>query len=94
MGLIPRDIDGDYLYWFMCQFDMAQLANTQALPSVRASDVGQIKIPAPSIDGQRRLAAQLKAQLAEADALRSALERQLRDLEALPQRILAQAFEN
>jgi type I restriction enzyme S subunit len=49
---------------------------------------------APDVDVQRRIVVRLKQQLAEADALRAALEQQLRDLDALPQRILALAFEN
>ena len=53
-----------------------------------------LEIPAPDIDDQGRIVARLKEQLAEADALRTALEQQLRDLDVLPQRILAQAFEN
>jgi type I restriction enzyme, S subunit len=47
---------------------------------------------APDIDNQRCIVTTLKQQLAEADALRTALEQQLRELGALPQRILAQAF--
>ena len=92
MGLIPRDIDGDYLYWFMCQFDMTQLANTQALPSVRASDVAQINVPVPSKDDQRRIAARLKEQLAEAETARQAVQAQLRDADLLRQRLLQAAF--
>ena len=46
------------------------------------------------LDDQRRFVTDLKQQLVEAEALRAALEQQLRDLDALPQRILAQAFEN
>lgn len=51
-----------------------------------------LEIPAPAIDDQHHIVTTLKQQLAEADALRAALEQQLRDLDALPQRILAQAF--
>ena len=93
MGIIPRGVDGDYLYWFMCQFDMAQLANTQALPSVRASDVAQIDIPVPEKEEQRRIAARLKAQLAEVDTARQAVQAGLRDADALRQRLLQHAFD-
>jgi len=51
-----------------------------------------LEIPAPDIDTQRSIVTTLKQQLAEADALRAALEQQLRDMDALPQRILALAF--
>ncbi|MDR1848692.1 MAG: restriction endonuclease subunit S [Zoogloeaceae bacterium] len=94
MGLIPRTIDGDYLYWFMCQFDMAQLANTQALPSVRASDVAQIEIPVPSLCQQRQIAARLKAQLAEVETARQAAEAQVREADLLRRRVLQTSVDN
>ena len=53
-----------------------------------------VEIPLLPLDDQRRFVTDLKQQLVEAEALRAALEQQLRDLDALPQRILAQAFEN
>ena len=56
--------------------------------------MNRIFIPNPHIDEQRRIAARLKAQLAEVDTARQAVQAQLRELDALPQRILAQAFEN
>ena len=52
----------------------------------------QLQVPAISIDEQRRIAARLKAQLAEVDTARQAVRAQLRELDALPQRILAAAF--
>lgn len=58
---------------------------------------GQIKaleIPAPDINIQLSIVALLKKQLADADALHAAIKLQLNELETLPQRILAQAFEN
>jgi type I restriction enzyme S subunit len=93
MGLIPRNVDGDYLYWFMRQFDMGRLANTQALPSVRSSDVAQIDIPTPSFAEQRQIAARLKAQLAEVETARQAAQAQVRDAELLRQRLLRQPFD-
>lgn len=92
MGLIPREIDGDYLYWFMRQFDMAQIANTQTLPSVRSSDVAQIEVPTPAPHEQRRIAASLKAQLAELETARQAAQAQVREAEALRASIYRDAF--
>jgi type I restriction enzyme S subunit len=92
MGLIPRSVDGDYLYWFMRQFDMAFLANTQALPSVRASDVARIDIPVPQLPEQRQIAARLKAQLAEVETARQAAQAQVREAEVLRMAIYRDAF--
>ena len=47
---------------------------------------------APDIGSQRRIVSELKARLAEAAAVRAALQSQQAELEALPQRLLAQAF--
>jgi type I restriction enzyme S subunit len=87
MGLIPNEVDGDYLFYFMCLFDMASIANTQSLPSVRSSDVSKIEIPCPPIEKQRQIATRLKAQLAEVNKARQAAEAQLRDADVLGQRI-------
>ncbi|MDX8129870.1 restriction endonuclease subunit S [Methylomonas sp. OY6] len=75
MGLIPLGIDPDYLFYFMCLFDMGSIANAQALPSVSASAVAKIEIPVPvSREIQRQIANKLKTQLAEVETARQALE--------------------
>jgi type I restriction enzyme, S subunit len=75
MGLIPMDINPDYLFYFMCFFDMASIANSQALPSVNASTMEIVEILVPvSIEEQRQIAAKLKAQLAEVETARNALQ--------------------
>ena len=47
----------------------------------------------PSIQIQRRIAAHLKAQLAEMEKARKASEEQLKEISGLPSKILSQAFE-
>lgn len=94
MGLIPTGIDGDFLYYFMRQFDMAQIANTQTLPSVRASDIAKIEIPTPSPDQQRRIAARLKAQLSEVETARQAAQVQREESNALWAAIYREAFQH
>lgn len=49
---------------------------------------------APDIDAQRRIVRGLKQRLGAASALRAALDAQQAELARLPQRLLAQAFEN
>lgn len=49
---------------------------------------------APDIGAQRRIVRELKQRLTEASALRAALNTQQAELARLPQRLLAQAFEN
>lgn len=92
MGLIAKDIDWDYLYYFMCSFDMARLANTQAVPSVRGSDIAKIEIPVPLAQEQRRIAARLKAQLAEVEKARKAAETQLSETTKLANSIVQESI--
>lgn len=96
--LKPDEIDADFLYAFLqsSRFIDAISGHDQSLgvPHISPGQVEAVEIPLLPLDAQRHIVTTLKQQLAEADALRAALEQQLRDLDALPQRILAQAFEN
>jgi len=90
--------DAEFLaYWLRFQADVGAFSDQNAKTTIAhlpLTRLEQLPVPAIDIDDQRRIVTRLKAQLAEADALRTALEQQLSDLDALPQRILAQAFEN
>ncbi|MCF8167171.1 MAG: restriction endonuclease subunit S [Rhodoferax sp.] len=92
MGLIPTQIDGDYLFYFMRSFDMAKIANTQSLPSVRASDVSKIEIPVPTPETQRQIAARLRSQLTEVETARQAAQVQLSDTRLLRASMLKAFF--
>ena len=98
-AILPNDTwDVDFLYhWFMSSYEnLRNLSDGRGgnQANLNGNLLNALKIPAPDLDEQRRIVAALKAQLAETDTLRTALQNQQRDLEALPQRILAQAFEN
>jgi type I restriction enzyme S subunit len=55
--------------------------------------LGAFHLYAPDINEQRRIAARLKAQLAEVAVIQQAAAAQLSEIERLPQRILAQTFD-
>jgi type I restriction enzyme S subunit len=98
-AILPNDTwEADFLHhWLMASYvDLRSLSDGRGgnQANLNGGLLNALEIPAPNIDDQRRIVAQLKQQLAAADALRTALEQQLRDLDALPQRILALAFEN
>lgn len=98
-AILPNDTwDADFLHhWLMASYDdLRSLSDGRGgnQANLNGGLLNALEIPAPAIDEQHRIVTRLKQQLAEADALRAALEQQLRDLDALPQRILAQAFEN
>ena len=98
-AILPNDTwDADFLHhWLMASYDdLRSLSDGRGgnQANLNGGLLNALEIPAPDIDDQQRIVARLKKQLAEADDLRTALEQQLRDLDALPQRILTIAFEN
>lgn len=98
-AIFPNDTwDADFLHhWLMASYDdLRTLSDGRGgnQANLNGGLLNALKIPAPDIDDQQRIVGHLKQQLADADALRVALEEQLRDLDALPQRILAKAFKN
>ncbi|RJP85246.1 MAG: restriction endonuclease subunit S [Desulfobacteraceae bacterium] len=90
--LLPEYLDlflGSANYWTQLR-DAAQGA---AQPNVNATTLSKISLTVPSIGKQRQIVARLKAQLAEVEKARNAAEIQLQEINLLPQKILAQAFE-
>lgn len=59
---------------------------------VPISFLENLEIPVPPVEKQHQITARLKAQLAEVEKARLAAETQLREINALPAKILAQAF--
>jgi type I restriction enzyme S subunit len=95
--LKPDAVDPDFLYAFLqsSRFIAAISGHDQSLgvPHISPGQIEAIELPLLPLDAQRQVAARLKAQLAEADALRAALDAQYHELDLLPSRILAAAFE-
>lgn len=77
MGLVPHSTDVNWLYFWILSFDLKSLANTQALPSIRQSDVANLLLDLPPLPEQRRIANRLREQLAEVAKARAAVEAQL-----------------
>lgn len=93
----PNELDSDFLHEWLCYIRpewMRLAGGNRKDPNINKAIVENMTLPIPPIDDQRLIVAHLKQQLAEVDTLRTALEHQQREFEALPQRILAQAFEN
>jgi len=83
MGAIPKEINGEYLYYWLSAIDFGSIANIQAMPSIRKSQVEDLVLPVPDATGQFAVVNRLKSQLAEAQRLRHAAERQLEAAKAL-----------
>lgn len=96
-AILPNDTwDTHFLHhWLMASYeDLRNLSDGRGgnQANLNGALLNALAIPAPGIDEQRRIAARLKAQLAEADAIHQAAAAQLAEIERLPQRLLAQAF--
>lgn len=62
------------------------------IQNLNLEQVRSIEIPIPPLPKQKRIAAELKEKMAEAERLRTTIENQLEAINALPQAILRRAF--
>jgi type I restriction enzyme S subunit len=92
MGIIPKAIESKWVFFWMQTFDLRTLANTQALPSIRQSDVENLQIPLPPVSERHRIAAQLSSQMASVEQLRQGLAEQLDAINKLPAALLRRTF--
>ena len=67
---------------------------SDSMRNISQGTITSIPLRLPELNEQRRLATQLKTRLKEVTEIRSAIETQLQEIEKLPNRILAQAFES
>lgn len=96
-AILPSETwDAEFLHhWLMASYDdLRELSASRggSQSALNGALLNALEIPAPGIDEQRQIVTRLKSRLAEADALRAALELQKNQLDALPQRILTQAL--
>lgn len=95
MGVVPKTLERAWLYYLFLTIDLKTLANTQALPSIRQSDVANLKIPLPpTIEEQRRIATVLDEQMQAVEQARLAVEEQLAAAKLLPNAFLRSVFES
>jgi type I restriction enzyme S subunit len=89
------DLDPEFLMFALIASRKAirDMATGATHKTIYMPALGSFHICAPDIDEQRRIAKRLKGQLAEVAALQAALSQRVKDIAALPKRILAQAFE-
>ena len=91
-------LNADYLYAFLHTepFIEAISDHEQSLgvPHVSPGQIEAIEIPLPTLAEQQRLAVILNNIAQATQEAKTAAEQQLRDIELLPTRLLAQAFDN
>ena len=86
----------EYLHLFLrsaCYWEQLFAgAQGAAQPNVNGTTLSKIHLRVPSLDAQATVVAQLKDQLAHVDMMRAALRTQLKEVELLPQKLLARPF--
>lgn len=55
IGVYPTEIDGSYLYHYLCTVDMERFVQTGAVKSINKSTVTGLKIPVPPEEEQERI---------------------------------------
>jgi len=55
MGLIPRKINGLFLYYYLLTVDLSKLSRTTTMPSISQQDVKKITIPFPDRQIQQQI---------------------------------------
>lgn len=90
-----EDLDPDFLMYALIRSrtSLREMAMGATHKTIYMPALQSFHICAPGIDEQKRIANNLRSQLAEIGALHIALTQRAQDLSALPQRILASAFE-
>jgi type I restriction enzyme S subunit len=84
-------------YWLMASYqDLRNLSENRGgnQANLNGALLNNLKVPAPDQKVQLRIVQEIKAALSEIEALESQSRTILADIEQLPNRILAQAFEN
>jgi type I restriction enzyme S subunit len=92
MGVVPKHVESSWLFLFMQSVDLRELANTQALPSIRQGDVVRLPIPLPPKEDQVQIAVQFGEQVRAASMLRSRLTERLHEMQKLRHALIRAAF--
>jgi type I restriction enzyme S subunit len=95
MGLIPKTevVDRKYLFYFMTTVELGDLSRATAVPSVRKSDVQNIKFPLAPMDQQKRIVAEIEKQFSRLDEAVANLKRAKANLKRYKAAVLKAAVE-
>ncbi len=69
MGFMRKSCDLRWMYYWMCSLDLGELANPGAVPSINEGQIREIRVPVPTADEQRAIAAFLDRETARIDTL-------------------------
>ena len=92
MGLVPREADPWFLYYFMSTVDFAAHAQTGALPSVNQSTIAAIRLLLPPLPEQKKIAAILSSVDKAIQATQAVIDQTRRVKEGLLQDLLTRGI--
>lgn len=92
---VPERLDAEFLmYAFMASHEyLRELGSGSVLKTIYMPTIESFHVCAPALPEQRRIARRLRERLAASEELQAGLKAQLAEVERLPQRILAAAFD-
>jgi len=98
-SLQPDDkvLSSEFLHEWICHIRpewMRLSGGNRKDPNINKSVVENMTLPLPPLNIQQRFVTDLKSRLIQTDTLRNALSTQLTEINRLPQRLLAQAFQS
>jgi len=92
MGVVPKKVANDYVFYWFQTIDLRTLANVQALPSVKQSSVAALELPLPPLSEQKHIKVMLNEQLTAVEKIVQTVQRELETINALSGALLRQAF--
>jgi len=85
-----------YMYWMQVAFQVFRLYSGEesitTIPNLSGNRLKSFIVPLPPTGEQKRIAAELQENIASAEKLKLAIEKELETIKALPQAILRKAF--
>lgn len=92
MGLVPYNVESEWLYFCMLNIDLVKYANIQALPSIKQSTVEKIEIPVPDKTKQQEIITTTKKYLNYIDRSKFLMQDQMNLIRKMPMVLLNKAF--
>ena len=81
-----------WVYLFLCMFDMSVLVKDRSYPSLKLSEIGEIKIPLPPLSQQKQIVACLDSLSEKIRRLKELQNQTAHEISQLRQSILDKAF--
>jgi hypothetical protein len=92
MGVVPKKVARDYVFYWFQTIDLRTLSNVQALPSVKQSSVAALELPLAPLSEQKRIEVILNERLTAVEELAQSVQQELEAINALLTALFRQTF--